>query len=81
MSSQGTIFFMMLPKMFLLGTYFSILPPCFKARINCYEYYRRSRKSRSTAVRKIDFLNVVLHFLYFIRRDRQTVVGRFESTF
>jgi len=61
--------------------------------MNCYEYYRRSRKSRSTAIRKrgVDFLNVeftfnfipqgvVLHFLCFIRRDRQTVVGRFEST-
>ena len=55
MSSQGTIFFMMLPMMFLLCTYFSILPACFKAGINGYEYYRRSRESRSTAIRKIDF--------------------------
>lgn len=59
---SGDYFFMMLPMMFLLCTYFSILPACFKAGINCYEYYRRSRKSRSTAIRKMDFLNVEFTF-------------------
>ena len=57
-------FFMMLPMMFLLCTYlnFSIIPACVKVKINCYEQYRRSRKSRSIAIRKVDFLNVQFTF-------------------
>ena len=48
----------MFSMMFLLCTClnFSIIPPCVKAKINCYEQYRRSRKSRSIAIRKIDFV-------------------------
>ena len=84
---------MMLPMMFLLCTYlnFSMIPACVKAKISCYEQYRLLKKSRSIAIRKVDFLNVqfafdfipalsYIHFLYFIRRDRQTVLGTFEFT-
>lgn len=58
--------FMMLPMMFLLCTYlnFSMIPACVKAKINCYEQYRRLRKSRSIAIRKVDFLNVQFTFAF-----------------
>lgn len=66
MFSQGTIFFVMLPMMFLLCRYLNFFTLIYllvlKQELTVTNTIGVREKSRSTAIRKIDFLNVEFTF-------------------